>query len=65
MTERDWGRLVQQLRGQTARWNVLRARFAALPPQPLRVPVKLLEDLAAVGTGARRVGPLPRFGVKA
>jgi hypothetical protein len=65
MTDRDISRLKEQYAQQTERWNELKARFAALAPeQELRIPAEFLEDLAALGTGARRVRPLPRFGVR-
>lgn len=66
MTDRNIVPLREQYARQTARWNEIKARFAALPPdQQVRVPTRLLEDLAAVGRDARRVRPLPKFGVRA
>jgi hypothetical protein len=65
MTDRDLARLKEQYAQQTARWNELRARFATVPLHEARVPTRLLEDLAAVGSDARRVRPLPTFGVRA
>jgi hypothetical protein len=65
MTDRDLAGLKEQYARQTARWNELRARFAAMPPREVCVPTQLLEDLTALGSGARRVRPLPKFGVRA
>lgn len=65
MTDREIARLKEQYARQKERWDELKARLAALPPeQELCIPTEFLEDLAALGTGARRVRPLPRFGVR-
>lgn len=65
MTDPDISRLKEQYARQTEHWNELKARLAALPPeQELRVPTEFLEDLGALGKGARRVRALPRFGVR-
>lgn len=63
--DRDLARLKEQYAQQTARWNEIRARFAALPLRQVRVPTPFLEDLAALGSDALRVRPLPSFGVRA
>jgi hypothetical protein len=65
MTDGDLARLKEQYARQTARWNELRARLATQPPREVRVPIQLLEDLAALGSDARRVRPLPKFAVRA
>ncbi|HXX66435.1 MAG TPA: hypothetical protein VEK07_04605 [Polyangiaceae bacterium] len=63
--DRDIAQLTEQYARQTARWNEIKARFAALPPgERLRVPTTLLEELASVGADARRIRPLPPCGVK-
>lgn len=61
----DWARFQEQNERQTAQWSELKARFAALPPgETLHVPTRLLEELASLGTNARRIRPLRPCGVK-
>lgn len=64
MTEQDLARLKEQYARQTARWNELKARFAALPLTKVRVPRPLLEQLRDLGGRPLPMARPPKFGVR-